>query len=590
MDVISSVRRTLSRAVAGLVVATFLASASAAAAVKLPAYNANIKDTSVSGLSSGGFFAMQLGVAYSSVFRGVGIVAGGTYDCAGQMNYTGCMYNATPSITQSIANMKSWSGNQNDSVSNIANQKIYIWTGLSDTTVGPNVTNQVYSLYVTSGGFVSSANVKYDKLSGAAHTFPTDFDSSGNNACGTAASPYISNCSFDGAGAILKQIYGTLNARNNGTLGGSLIQFDQTEFIASGKGMDTIGYLYVPANCANGTQCKVHVALHGCLQSQSQIGTKFVSNTGYNKWADTNNIIVLYPQTVVDNTSHATKASGSLANPNACWDWIGWYGTNFDQKAGVQMTAIKKMVDRLTSAFAALPAPTGLAINGVTDTSIALIWNSVGGAAGYNVYRNGTKVNGSAVATNTYTDGGLTPGTTYTYQVTAVDANRNESAKSGSVSATTTGTPPAVAAPTNLAVGINGTTATLSWTAASGVAGYNVYRSTTSGGPWTRANASLVATTSYSDAGLSANTKYYWVVRSQNSSGAESANSNQASATTGALYSETATDTVNNHYIAGRINVTQYNLLGAKYGYLTVITLYHCGSYWTDSPSCTPIS
>jgi hypothetical protein len=36
--------------------------------------------------------------------------------------------------------------------------------------------------------------------------------------------------------------------------------------------------------------------------------------------------------------------------------------------------------------------------------------------------------------------------------------------------------------------------------------------------------------------------------------------------------------------------VTQYNQLGVKYGYLTPVTLYHCGSYWTDSANCAPIS
>lgn len=420
-----------------------------AATVSLPSYNANIADSSVSGLSSGGFFAGQMGIAYSATFKGVGIIAGGTYDCAGQVNYTGCMYNATPSITQSISNMKSWSGTQNDPVANIANQKIYIFTGTNDTTVGKNVTDQVYNLYVTTGQFVSSANVKYDKTSNAAHTFPTDFDSSGNNPCTSAYSPYISNCAFDGAGAVLKQIYGTLNARNGGTLGGSLIQFDQGEFISSPNtyGMDTTGWVYVPASCASGQQCKVHVALHGCLQSQTSIGMKFVNNTGYNKWADTNGIIVLYPQTIPDNTSHTTSASGSLANPNGCWDWIGWYGRTFDQKAGVQIAAVKRMVDRLTSGYTGgggggLPAPAGLAVTGTTDTTVSLSWNAVTGAASYDVYRGGSKANSSAVTGTTYTDGGLSPATSYGYTVAAVDGNGVVGAQSSSVSATTTGFTP----------------------------------------------------------------------------------------------------------------------------------------------------
>jgi hypothetical protein len=100
-----------------------------------------------------------------------------------------------------------------------------------------------------------------------------------------STSPYISNCNYDGAGAVLQWMYGSLNARNTGTLTGSVVYFAQTgEYGAAG--MDTSGYLYVPANCQSGSAvCKLHVALHGCLQSYSNIQMDFIQNTGYNMWA-----------------------------------------------------------------------------------------------------------------------------------------------------------------------------------------------------------------------------------------------------------------------------------------------------------------
>ena len=54
----------------------------------LPSYNVDTSKTTVSGLSSGGFMANQLGIAYSSTFKGVGVFAGGPYMCAGHSNYT----------------------------------------------------------------------------------------------------------------------------------------------------------------------------------------------------------------------------------------------------------------------------------------------------------------------------------------------------------------------------------------------------------------------------------------------------------------------------------------------------------------------
>ncbi|MGZ3238313.1 MAG: extracellular catalytic domain type 2 short-chain-length polyhydroxyalkanoate depolymerase, partial [Burkholderiaceae bacterium] len=315
----------------------------AQATAALKAYNADPSQSTVSGLSSGGFMANQLGYAYSATFKGVGVFAGGPYQCAAHNNYTACMYNASISSSQLStmqSDIDSWSGSQIDSKSNIANQKIFMFVGSSDTTVGPNPMSGAKTQYTNNG--VTSSNLQYVNQSSptTAHTFPTDFDSTGNNSCSSASSPYISNCSYDGAKAALTQFYGTLNARNNSPdYTNNLIAFDQSAF-TSNAGMDSTGYVYVPSNCQSGATCKVHVALHGCLQSYSQISDKFLKNTGYARWADTNSIIVLFPQTKVDSTSHSTN-SGSLANSNACWDWIGWYGTNFGQKAGPQMSAIK---------------------------------------------------------------------------------------------------------------------------------------------------------------------------------------------------------------------------------------------------------
>jgi poly(3-hydroxybutyrate) depolymerase len=419
------------------------------AAPNLGQYNIDTGNTTVSGLSSGGFMANQLGIAYSSLFKGVGVFAAGPYMCAGLSNYTSCMYNASISST-ALSNMQGRidtysSSGAIDNKNNIAGQKVYLFVGSSDTTVGPNPQAALKTQYTNNG--VTTANMEYVVRSGTAHTFPTDFDSTGNNSCGTAASPYISNCSYDGAKAVLQKFYGTLNARNNAPAASNYIEFNQAEF-TSNPGMATNGWLYVPASCASGTQCKLHVALHGCQQSTDKIGDKYVKNTGYSRWADTNNIIVLFPQTKIDNTSRSTAASGSLANPNACWDWIGWYGSNFAQKNGTQMAAIKAMVDRISSGSGsgggstALPAPTAVATSNATTNSMRISWNAVSGAASYNVYRNSNKTNALPVYTADFTDTGLAAATQYSWTVRAADANGVEGATSAAATGTTTGTAP----------------------------------------------------------------------------------------------------------------------------------------------------
>lgn len=178
--------------------------------------------------------------------------------------------------------MKAWSGNEIAPVSNLQNRKIYLWEGSADTTVGVNVMNALQSQL---SNFDNSADVSYIITSGASHTVPTDFDGTGDNPCGISESPFISNCNYDGPGAALAWMYGSLSPRNTGTLSGSVVSFDQTGSYGA-DGMDTTGYLYVPASCQSGsTVCKLHVAMHGCLQSHSNIQMTFIQNTGYNKWA-----------------------------------------------------------------------------------------------------------------------------------------------------------------------------------------------------------------------------------------------------------------------------------------------------------------
>jgi Putative Ig domain len=77
-----------------------------------------------------------------------------------------------------------------------------------------------------------------------------------------------------------------------------------------------------------------------------------------------------------------------------------------------------------------------------------------------------------------------------------------------------------------------GYSAVLSWTAStsSDVIGYNVYRSTVSGGGYTKINTSLVAGTTYTDSSVVSGQTYYYVTASIDSSGIESLNSNEVQA------------------------------------------------------------
>jgi fibronectin type 3 domain-containing protein len=89
-----------------------------------------------------------------------------------------------------------------------------------------------------------------------------------------------------------------------------------------------------------------------------------------------------------------------------------------------------------------------------------------------------------------------------------------------------------------LALSLSGTGAappqhsvTLSWNpSTSAVAGYNVYRGSASGGPYTRVGTATISSPGYTDDTVQAGSSYYYVVTAVNDSGSESSYSNQVQA------------------------------------------------------------
>ena len=174
-----------------------------------------------------------------------------------------------------------------------------------------------------------------------------------------------------------------------------------------------------------------------------------------------------------------------------------------------------------------------LAPTGVTATpdnkQVNLSWTASAGATDYSVKRSLTEGGSytmivTGIIGTSYSDPGLTNGTTYYYAVSA-SSNGDEGPDSPRVSAT----PRPVAAPAGLtARGIN-EQVNLSWTAPEGATGYSIKRSLSGGEPYATI-ATGVTETTYADMGLTNGVTYYYVVSASNSDG-EGPNSTQVSAT-----------------------------------------------------------
>ena len=324
-------------ALAGLL--QFTGSWAQSAEPALPALGASQEGVTVSGLSSGAYMAVQMHVAYSSRIKGAGLVAGGPYYCAQGLAFLAlnrCMEtifgppdgNALASFAKVAAN-----AGKIDPVAGIADSKVYVFGGTDDPVVKPPVVQSLVEFYQALG--VPAAQIATVTNVPAGHTFPTE---NFGAPCSATQSPYISNCGVDVAGSILSTLYGSLQAPVQ-TLTGRLMSFHQGAFLPYAKkhGMDDTALAWIPKDCEqDASSCKVHVAFHGCLQGRERLGEVFASLTGYNRWADANKIIVLYPQAVATST-----------NPNGCWDWFAYDDETYYTKNGRQMHAVIRMVDRL---------------------------------------------------------------------------------------------------------------------------------------------------------------------------------------------------------------------------------------------------
>src|SRR6185436_2886465 len=197
------------------------------------------------------------------------------------------------------------------------------------------------------------------------------------------------------------------------------------------------------------------------------------------------------------------------------------------------------------------PAPSGLTATPVSPVQIDLAWQPSAGATAYDVERSlngGGSWNTAGTSTTTsFSDTGLSGGTTYSYRVRATNAG-GSSTPSGTATATTPVAPPS--APTGLvATPVSSTQINVTWQASVGATGYRIERSVNGGASW--ATAGTTGATTFDDTGLTAATTYTYRVVATNAGG-ESSPSATSSATTLVAPPSTPTGVT-----AGTVSATQ---------------------------------
>jgi hypothetical protein len=197
----------------------------AAEPMALRSYNAPIGESSISGVSSGAFMAVQFGTAWSSIIKGVGVVAGGPYWCANADAYdaitwySGPVWRATGSCMKGPASDLNVSGfiakaeekavsRDIDPLENLSRQKIYPFHGYNDSLVARAATDAAADFYRHYLGDANRGSLFYQTTLGAGHSFvvAAQRGAGGLNDCEDSKDPYIDQFGYDQAGIILQHI------------------------------------------------------------------------------------------------------------------------------------------------------------------------------------------------------------------------------------------------------------------------------------------------------------------------------------------------------------------------------------------------
>lgn len=328
-------------------------------AAALPELNIDPDSITVSGLSSGGFMAVQFHVAQSKLVSGAGVIAAGPYACARTGPWpdlvnaaTICMdiqgdlapFAGPPSPAASVSlTDAAYRQGRIDDPANLRDDRVYLLSGTNDRTVPTPVVDALAEYYAA---FVDHGAIRYRHDLPAGHGMPT---MAAGIDCSETGAPYINDCDFDAAGEILRHLYDGRVAAPDESGEGALREFDQTAHFPGGRssgdiGLAATGYVFVPSRCERGTRCRLHVVLHGCRQHAGAVGTRFIDEAGYNDWAVANDIVVLYPQ-----TEPIVSWRPERANPRGCWDWWGYTGEGFYDRSAPQIATLAAMVRKLAA-------------------------------------------------------------------------------------------------------------------------------------------------------------------------------------------------------------------------------------------------
>ena len=240
-------------------------------------------------------------------------------------------------------------------------------------------------------------------------------------------------------------------------------------------------------------------------------------------------VVAFDPRGVITFASYLGGADLDAGNAISADDQGSVYVAGFTRSTDFPTTsAIQPILAGATDAFIVkipIPpsAPSALTARAVPGNEIDLTWtNNSASQTGIEIQRKSGSTDFSPIITlpgsaTSFSDPGLVPNTVYTYEVRALNGTTGD-ASAFSDPATASTLPNPLAAPSVpqdfTATTLSQTQVRLSWTPnGTNQAGFKIYRRTASTGPGTLVTQVDASVVTYTDSGLTPDTRYtYWVV------------------------------------------------------------------------------
>jgi len=339
---------------------------------------------SVSGQSAGGSMAIQHLFAFSGSVDGAAIVGGSPYGCGFlPYRFDSCEYGGIDRREVIEYVYARAAQGLIDDPANLTHTPVVLFSGRNDWVV--------YRRVMKSAEAQLRAFVRHDLIHArfdtwAGHTWSVDHGACDCGDCPNGGSTEccdVNNCGYDLSGDTLRRAYGSVKPRARAHA--RLHWVDQWSYLhaagtrrvsqpagggaagaSSGNGSSPLqpplaaspspspspsdpnwtllkwGIAYVSSGCQRDPdRCRVHINYHGCMGGSLALRRRWVRSLDLNEYAESNDLIVLYPQ-----------AQGDAAIGNGCWNWaIYAEDPLFDTRDGVQLGMVHRLVEDLPNAL-----------------------------------------------------------------------------------------------------------------------------------------------------------------------------------------------------------------------------------------------